>query len=220
MRLSYLRSTFFFFFFPFFFSLVQTYPVDDGAAHASYHRDAAAVTETNHLFCCSLSRHEHACDVDLEHGIGVLCGVFQSRCLLLHTCGSEKTIKTAFLGADAADDRIQVFDITNVDLRVMELGAKLLFGTLLDTVEIRGLGVCVRFRVSITLELHELLGIMENGRKHSTPTQRQMMRVGLLFALSVPVQEDDPGHKLGGWSLMLAGVHVLVNARDHITAIR
>jgi hypothetical protein len=116
---------------------VGTYPIGNGAAHTGDHGDAATVSEANHLLGNGLGGHEHAGDVDLEHGVAVLGRVLQSRGLLLDTGGGDKTVHAALGVGDVLDDAVQELSVANIDAAVVQLGAQLL-GALLDLCKFGG----------------------------------------------------------------------------------
>lgn len=98
---------------------VGTYPIGNGATHTGDHGDTTAVPKANHLLGHSLSGHEHARDINLEHGVAVFGRVLERRGLLLDTGGSNQTIHPALCVGDALDDVVQQFCVTHVDATVL-----------------------------------------------------------------------------------------------------
>lgn len=89
----------------------------------------------HHLLRHRLGRHEHARDIDLEYGIGVLGGKFQRRGFLLDARGGNQAVEAAVLRGDIRDDLVQVVDGADVDAAVAEGRAELGFGAFLDEEE-------------------------------------------------------------------------------------
>ena len=117
---------------------VGTYPIGNGATHTGDHGDATAVAKANHLLGHGLRGHEHARDVDLEHGVAVLGRVLERRGLLLDPGGGHQAIHAALGVGNALDAAVQQLGVTHIDAAVLQLRAQLL-GTLLDFGELGGL---------------------------------------------------------------------------------
>lgn len=117
----------------------RTYPIGNGTTHAGNQRDAATISEPNHLLGNCLSGHEHASHVDFEHRVGVLRGVLESRSLLLDSGGSHQSIQATFDLANRFDDAVQQLGVPDVNATVVEFRAQFLASTLLDFVELGGL---------------------------------------------------------------------------------
>ena len=74
----------------------------------------------NHLLGHCLSGHEHSSDVHLKHCVGIFGAVFKRRRLLLYTSRRDEPIELALSIRDVADDLIQLWDISNIDLSVVQ----------------------------------------------------------------------------------------------------
>ena len=108
-----------------------TYPIGDSAAHTGDHGDAPSVSKAYHLLGYGLGGHEHARDVDLEHGVAVLSCVLQRGHFLLDTGSGNQAVHAALGIGNAFDDAVEQLRVTHIDATVVQLGAELL-GTLLD----------------------------------------------------------------------------------------
>lgn len=117
---------------------VGTYPIGDRATHTGDHGDATSISKTNHLLGHSLGSHEHARDVDFEHGVAVLGRVLQSRGLLLDTGSRDQAIHATFGVGDVVDDAVEQLGVTDVNAAVVQFCAEIL-GALLDLCEFCGL---------------------------------------------------------------------------------
>lgn len=90
---------------------------------------------SNHLFRNRLRRHQHARDIDREHGIGVFGAVLERRRLLLDTRGREQGIHPALGVADVGNNLVHARLVAHVDLAVVQRGAQLLGRAALEDVE-------------------------------------------------------------------------------------
>lgn len=118
--------------------VVGTYPIGDSATHTSDHSNATPIAKTNHLLSHRLRSHEHASNINLEHGVAVLGRVLQRRRLLLDTGRSDEAVHAALGVGDVLDDAVEQFCVTHVDAAVVQFCAEIL-GALLDLGEFGGL---------------------------------------------------------------------------------
>lgn len=109
-----------------------TYSVRDRAAHARNHNNTTPITKPNHLLCSRLRRHKSACNINLKHGVRVLCCIFQCRRLLLDASGGDKAIQTTVLGGNLLDNGIEMLNLADVNATVVQFRAELRGGALLD----------------------------------------------------------------------------------------
>lgn len=118
--------------------MLETYPIGDSTTHTSDHSNAPPIAKANHLLSHRLRRHEHARDINLEHGVAVLGRVLQCRGLLLDAGRGDQAVHAALGVGDVLDDAVEQFCVTHVDTTVMQFSAEIL-GALLDLGEFGGL---------------------------------------------------------------------------------
>lgn len=113
-----------------------TYSVRDRTAHARNHNNTTPIAKPNHLLCGRLRRHKSACNINLKHGVRVLCRIFQCRRLLLDASGGDKAIQTTVLGGNLLDDGIEMLYLADVNATVVQFRVELRDGALLDASEV------------------------------------------------------------------------------------
>lgn len=115
------------------------YPVGNRAAHRRDHGNGATTAMLDHLLRYGLSCHEDSGDlfgaistdmiqnlswkrsyIHLEHRVRVLGRILQRRCLLLNTSRRNQAIKLPLRLANTSNDLIQLWNITHINLSVVQ----------------------------------------------------------------------------------------------------
>jgi hypothetical protein len=108
------------------------------SAHTRDEDDAPAALKLDHILRDCLRGHEDPRNIDRKHPIRIFLRVNQCRRLLLDARCRNQSIEAAMLVRNVVDDFVQCWDVTDVDLAVVERGAEFLFCVLCDLVEVWG----------------------------------------------------------------------------------